>query len=135
MTTDETTRALVARRLGRDLAFTPSAFIALAGVWLLITPVVVDHGAYPWWSDIAAGAVLLAVGVTQLVRPHRSTALSAVAAAAGGWLIMAAFVLDFHSEVGVWWNDKIVGALVLLMAVVNSLDAIVPSLRKARRPD
>ena len=117
----EAVRTRVARRLGRDLALTPSAFIAVAGVWLVITPVVIDHGVYPWINDVIAGLVLLAVSAAQVVLPRRSLALSAAAAVIGVWLIIAPYALGYADQLGVAWNGKIVGVLVILLGVVNGL--------------
>ncbi|MBM2614544.1 SPW repeat protein [Actinoplanes sp. LDG1-06] len=121
MTTDEAVRTRVARRLGRDLVLTPSAFIGVAGVWLVVTPVVIDHGVYPWINDVVAGVVLIVIAAAQIVMPHRSLALSAAAALIGAWLASAPWVLDYPDQLHVAWNDKLVGALVVLLAVVNGL--------------
>ncbi|GAB2604293.1 hypothetical protein Aab01nite_77930 [Paractinoplanes abujensis] len=115
----------MARRLGRDLVLTPSAFLGVAGVWLVVTPVVIDHGVYPWVADVLAGIMLMAVAAAQVVLPSRSLALSAAAAGAGAWLIAAPYALGFADQLGVAWNDKVVGALVILLAVVNGLPRAV----------
>ncbi|MBU2670942.1 SPW repeat protein [Actinoplanes bogorensis] len=119
----EAVRTRVARRLGRDLALTPSAFIAVAGVWLVITPIVIDHGVYPWINDVIAGLVLLAMSAAQVVLPRRSLALSAVAAVIGVWLIIAPYALAYADQLGVAWNGKVVGTLVILLAIANGLPA------------
>ncbi|GID32787.1 SPW repeat domain-containing protein [Paractinoplanes brasiliensis] len=125
MSTDEAVRTRVARRLGRDLVLTPSAFIGVAGVWLVVTPVVIDHGVYPWINDVLAGVVLFALAAAQIVLPRRSPALSAAAVVVGAWLIAAPYALDFADQLGVAWNDKLVGTLVILLAVVNALPRLV----------
>lgn len=125
MSGDEAVRTRVARRLGRDLVLTPSAFIGVAGVWLVVTPVVIDHGVYPWINDVLAGIVLIAVAAAQVVLPHRSLMLSVAAAVVGAWLVAAPYALGFADQLGVAWNDKLVGALVILLAVVNGLPRLI----------
>ncbi|MBL7261196.1 SPW repeat domain-containing protein [Paractinoplanes lichenicola] len=133
MTTDEAVRTRVARRLGRDLVLTPSAFIGVAGVWLVVTPVVIDHGVYPWINDVLTGIVLLAVAAAQVALPRRSLLLSGAAALAGAWLAASPYVLGYADQLGVAWNDKLVGALVILLAVVNGLPRAV-KLRSIKTP-
>ncbi|MCO8277311.1 SPW repeat protein [Actinoplanes sp. TRM 88003] len=123
MPTQEAVGSRVARRLGSDIILTPIAFVLLGGVWLVITPVVIDHGVYPWWNDVVAGAVLIVLSLAQVVLPHRSRALSAVAALTGAWMVAAPFVLGYHEQHGVAWSGMLVGALVVLLAFVNGLTA------------
>ncbi|WP_250031063.1 SPW repeat domain-containing protein [Paractinoplanes maris] len=123
MPAEEAVGSRVARRLGSDIVLTPSAFVGLGGLWLVITPVVIDHGVYPWWSDVVAGALLIALSVAQVVRPGRSLLLSVAGALVGGWLIAAPFVLGYSEQHGVAWNGLLVGVLVVLLSVVNGLTA------------
>ncbi|WP_127502599.1 SPW repeat protein [Actinoplanes solisilvae] len=123
MPAEEAVRSRVARRLGSDIVLTPSVFVGLGGVWMVVTPIVIDHGVYPWWSDVAAGAMLLALSVLQVARPGRSARLSMVAALVGAWLIASPFALGFHDQLGVAWNDMIIGTLVVLLSVVNAITA------------
>jgi hypothetical protein len=124
MPADEAVRSRVTRRLGTDLVLTPSVFVGLGGIWMMVTPIVIDHGAYPWWSDVAAGAVLIVVSVLQVVLPGRSARLSAVAALVGVWLVVAPFALGFHDQLGVAWNNMIIGSLVALLSIVNTITAV-----------
>lgn len=126
MPAEEAVRSRVARRLGNDLVLTPSVFVGLGGIWMMVTPIVIDHGVYPWWSDVAAGAVLLALSVFQVARPGRSARLSAGAAVVGAWLVVAPFALGFHDQFGVAWNDMIIGSLVVLLSAVNAITATRP---------
>jgi hypothetical protein len=113
----------VARRLSRDVVLTPSVFVLLGGVWLVITPVVIDHGVYSWWNDVVAGLLLVVLGVAQVVRPGRSLPLSVLAALTGAWRVAAPFALDHHEQHGVAWSGMLVGALVVLLSAVNGLTA------------
>ncbi|MCM4076291.1 SPW repeat domain-containing protein [Paractinoplanes hotanensis] len=123
MPAQEAVGSRVARRLSSDIVLTPSAFVLLGGVWLAITPVIIDHGVYPWWNDVVAGALLIVLSVAQVVRPGRSLALSVAAALTGVWMVAAPFVLGYHEQHGVAWSGMLVGALVVLLSFVNGLAA------------
>ncbi|MCY1145447.1 SPW repeat protein [Actinoplanes sp. Pm04-4] len=126
MPAEEAVGSRVARRLSHDIVLTPSAFVLLGGIWLVITPVVIDHGVYPWWNDVIAGALLIGLSVAQVVRPGRSRRLSALAALTGVWMIAAPFLFGYHEQHGVAWSGMLVGALVAFLSIVNAVTARPP---------
>ncbi|MEU4244658.1 SPW repeat protein [Actinoplanes sp. NPDC026619] len=110
------------RRLTTDLVYTPSVFVAVAGVWIAATPLVVDNpGRYPAWNDIATGLSLTAVGALRVLAPRRTAVLGLVSVLLGGWLVAAPFVLDYAVLLGVAWNDIVIGVLVVMFAGVGAL--------------
>ncbi len=113
-------RERLARRLTTGLAFTPSAFVALGGAWLAVTPLVVDvRDACPWWNDVGGGTVITVLAAIRIVVPRRTGALSSIAAIVGIWMVAAPFVLSFTHLPGVTWNNIIVGALIAGIAAVR----------------
>jgi membrane associated rhomboid family serine protease len=121
MPTEEAVGTRVARRLGHDIVLTPSAFVGLGGLWLVVTPIVIDHGVYAWWNDVVFGALLIVLSVAQVVRPGRSLALSVVAALVGVWMVVSPFILGYDDQHGVAWSGMLVGVLVALLSVVNGI--------------
>ncbi|SNY25664.1 SPW repeat protein [Paractinoplanes atraurantiacus] len=119
-------RSGTARRLTTDLIYTPSAFVALAGLWIAVTPLVVDDVAgYPAWNDVTTGLLLVLLGGLRVVRPRRTAPLGVVNVVLGGWLIAAPFVLGFAERPLVAWNNIVAGVLVILFAGVGTLAALL----------
>lgn len=123
-------RSDLARRLSTELAFTPSAFLVPAGLWIALAPLLVgDRFDYPWWNDVAAGLLIAALAVARVLRPAGTGALNAVHAVLGAWLIAAPFLLGFADQVAVTWNNIVVGFLVILLGTASAL----PDRSQARR--
>lgn len=102
----------------------PSALVALAGMWLVISSAVVDHtrtgnGA---WSDVVTGAVLIALASVRLVFPVRTAVLGLVNAALGVWVILSPFALHFAGA-SAWAlvNDLLVGIAVVVLATIGTI--------------
>ena len=99
----------------REGVVTLSGLNVLAGIWLIIAPWVLGYtSADPRWNDVVFGAI---VGVLALVRvggAFRAAWLSAVNAAIGVWLFIAAFTID--SSATATWNDWILGVIVFALA-------------------
>ncbi|OLZ47160.1 SPW repeat domain-containing protein [Amycolatopsis keratiniphila] len=73
----------------------------LAGLWLLLSPFLLDHtatgtGFNGHWNDGLVGGALLLLGTVSLVDPVRGVALAPVRLPAGGWLIVAPTVLGYN---------------------------------------
>ncbi|GAA0587459.1 hypothetical protein GCM10010172_85730 [Paractinoplanes ferrugineus] len=112
--------APLSRRLTTDLAYTPSAFVTLAGLWLVLSPpAVADRATYAWWSDVACGSAIAVLGAIRVVRPRGTGVLGAITAVLGGWLIAAPFVLGFAEVPSATWNHIVVGAVVVVIAGVS----------------
>jgi hypothetical protein len=107
-----------------------SAIIALAGIWLLIEPFLLDPIiAGNRWNDIIVGLLLLALGGYNYYRRTNdrlgSTAAAGLAALIGLWLLVAPWVYgidagggEIVTELG-FWNDVIVGLVVLALGVFS----------------
>jgi hypothetical protein len=84
----------------------------------MMAPFVVD-AAYPGWSDIVTGAVMVVVATIRIVVPSRTAALSLGNVALGGWLIAAPFALGYSAVPAATWNDVLVGMVVIVLAGVS----------------
>lgn len=113
-----------------EFAYTPSAFVAVAGLWLVSAPFVLDHrgtggGFDSRWNDIVVGAVLIIVAMIRVIAPIGTGRLSLINVALGWWLVVAPFALG-HSGTGAraaTWNDIIVGVIVVMVAGVSFFTA------------
>lgn len=120
-----------------------SALIALAGIWLLIEPFLLEPiVAGNFWNDIVVGALLLVLGGYNYYRRANddlgSTAVAGLAALLGLWLIVAPWVYGIETPQGEivtelgFWNDVVVGLLVLVLGVYSvyetrTVDVITPA--------
>ena len=109
------------------IATLPSRLSFAAGAWLLVAPFALSYsttgtGFRAYWNDVVVGVAVIAVAALQIAAPGRLSALPPLAAALGGWLAAAPFVLGFASNDGASGavvNDVLVGALVVVLALVG----------------
>lgn len=105
-----------------------SAVTFLAGVWLVLSPFVLDYapaaqgfGAY--WNDLVVGSAIAMLALVRAVSPRNVPWFSVVNVALGTWLVFAPMVLDYAEGVNTTratLNDMIVGALVVIMAALSA---------------
>lgn len=101
-----------------------SWIIALCGLWEfgdIAAPFVPGFGHVPafLWNHIIVGMIFMITGAWAALTRSTGTAsiLHGISAAAGGWLIIASFILGNPIAAAGLWNDIIVGAIVLILAV------------------
>lgn len=105
-----------------------SALNFLAGVWLVLAPFALDYenmgpGFDGRWNDIAIGIAIAVVALVRILAPYRSVGIAAINVGLGGWLVVAPFVLAYSARsdaTAATWNDVIVGAIVLVVAMVSA---------------
>jgi uncharacterized membrane protein len=86
------------------------------GVWLIASPFTLGYReASMFWSDMAAGGVIVTAGILTL-RPRFDLARWALCAS-GMWLLFAP-LLFWTSDAGAYANDTLVGALVIAFSVL-----------------
>lgn len=102
--------------------------IALCGLWEfgdIALPFVIPFEEVQSfvWNHILVGLLLMFTGVraalTKDVRTARTMAW--IAAVAGLWLILATFLLRGFTITAGWWNDLIVGVIVVILGVWSAL--------------
>lgn len=77
-----------------------NALTFLAGLWLVLSPYVLDHqstgtGFNGYWNDALAGTTLIVLGGTALVDPAAGRVSGRWRLPLGGWLVVAPFVLGY----------------------------------------
>ena len=102
--------------------------IALCGLWELgdiVLPFVIgfDQVQAFVWNHIIVGMILMLAGARAALMGNVRTArtMDWVAAVAGGWLILATFLLRDLTITAGLWNDIIVGVIVLILGVWAAL--------------
>jgi hypothetical protein len=109
-----------ARRLVTEVVHTPSELTVLAGTWLIMAPLVLDHGtadiAFIGWNDVIVGLVIVALAFLRVVMPDDTAPLSLITVGLGGWLIVAPFVRGYHTAPLATLNDILVGIAVIMLA-------------------
>jgi uncharacterized membrane protein HdeD (DUF308 family) len=115
-----------------------SALIVLAGIWLVIEPLLFDLVPGNFWNDMILGFALIILGGYNYYRRANdqlaSTAVAGLVVLIGVWLIASPFVYDTGlaqetigfdeelTELG-FWNDIVVGLLVLLSGIYSMVEA------------
>ncbi len=100
----------------RDDVLSLSGLNVLAGIWLIISPWVLNYGpGDPKWNNVVFGAIIALLALAKIGGALRATWLSAVNAVIGVWLFVAAFTIDSSWTAG--WNDIILGVIVFLLAL------------------
>lgn len=106
-----------------------SAVTFLAGVWLVLSPFVLDYapaaqGVGAYWNDLVVGSAIAVLALVRAVSPRDVPWFSVVNVALGAWLIVAPMVLDYAEGVSrtiAISNDMIVGALIVIMAGLSAV--------------
>lgn len=114
-----------------------SALVALAGVWLVGGALLFDALAASFWNGIIVGGALVVLGGYNYYRRSSdelgSTAAATLTALLGLWLVAAPFVYGGGFDAGgsfaeltteAWfWNDIVVGLVVLVLGVYSAYEA------------
>jgi hypothetical protein len=105
-------------------ATSPANLTFLAGVWLVIAGISLNYhetGLFDaYWSDVVVGIALAVVALVCIVKPVAASSLTLTRVALGGWLIAAPFVLSYGDVPKPTWNDIVVGAVVISLAVAGT---------------
>lgn len=109
------------------MAVLPSSVVFLAGIWLVIAPLILDYratgeGFNGRWNDTVIGVAIALLALVRMIVPLISAQLSLINVVLGGWLIAAPFVLGYNdgpNSPRATWNDILVGLLVIAMAAMS----------------
>ncbi len=97
--------------------------VAILGAWEFVSAFAL-HGALPAiWSPFFVGIAVLLLAVWSVNTDNISTAvkLAWINALLGLWILVSPFAAGFASAKAAMLNDVIVGALVLVLSVVEAL--------------
>ncbi len=98
----------------------------LLGVWLTVSPWVLNYSEQDnaAWNQVIIGLAIAVMALVRTASPANFSELSWTNFVLGAWLIVAPFVLPL-SETSpsepVYWNNVIVGVLVLILAAVSTM--------------
>lgn len=105
----------------------PASVMFLAGVWIVVSPWVLDYattfaGTAGFWNDVACGVVIAVVAVCCFLFPPVASRLGLINVILGFWLIAVPFVLEHPAE-GSYRdaaraNDIISGIVVAIFSVI-----------------
>jgi len=91
-----------------------SGLNVLAGIWLIISPFVLNYwGADATWNPIVFGAIVGVLALTRAAGAYRAEWLSWINMAIGVWLFISAFWLAHSSQAS--WNVGIMGIVVFVL--------------------
>jgi hypothetical protein len=103
---------------GRERAKTASALNALAGIWLVISPWVLDYvSADHRWNPVVFGGILTLLALARAYAGVEADWIAGVNMAIGAWLLGSAFWLTDSARAT--WNVGIVGTIVFLLAAYS----------------
>lgn len=92
-----------------------SGLVGLVGIWLIISPWVLNFTSGDGrWSPIASGAAVLVLASARVAGLHRETWLSLINAGIGAWLFASAFWLTESHRAS--WGVGVSGAVVFALA-------------------
>jgi hypothetical protein len=108
------------RQLISEMLHTPSELVVVAGTWLIVAPLVLDHDAaniaFLGWNDVIVGLLLVGLAALRVVMPDGTAPLSLITMALGVWLVFAPFVRGYHVAPLATLNDILIGATVAALA-------------------
>ena len=109
-----------------------SALVALIGLWLIVEPLLFELTTANFWNDVIIGVALIVLGGYNYYRRADerlgSVSVGVFVALLGLWMIAAPFVFGTDAgaaDTGVlgFWNDVVVGALVLILGAYSAYEA------------
>jgi hypothetical protein len=92
--------------------------IAILGVWSFIAPFAGLASPEYAWSHWIVGAVTLVLGFGMTRdRPAEGW----ITGIAGSWLFISGFIGALLTAPGIWWNNLIVGAVLVVFGIVSAV--------------
>lgn len=96
-------------------ARTFSGINILAGIWLIISPFVLNYSSSGnKWQELVFGIIVAVLGVVRMVAPQMSWA-SWINTLIGLWLIIAPWAIA-NTTVAARWSEVITGIIVAVLA-------------------
>ena len=102
----------------RDETVGTALVTAAVGIWLIVSPEVLEYGEEDaTWNPIVSGVLVVAFSISRLVGSWRSRALGVILFVLGVWLALSAFLLD--APIGGQWNQASFGSIVAVLSLVG----------------
>ncbi|MHB1323497.1 MAG: SPW repeat protein [Coriobacteriia bacterium] len=101
-----------------------SAGDALAGIWLMASPLALDFRGSDaaWGNHVIVGAAVLILAAIRAFDPDEREGISWVNVILGLWMIVAPFVLAYAHVDAAQTNSIITGAIVLALASFSAYE-------------
>ena len=91
----------------------------LAGIWLIISPWVLNyHSRDAYWNPIVFGAIVAAFALVRMAGAFRESSLSYLNALIGVWLFISAWWLTDSAQA--FWNVLIAGVVVFVLGLLSA---------------
>ena len=100
-------------------ARTASILNIIAAIWLIVSPFVLAYTTLPvaLWDTIIVGIIVLILAWARAASPLRNIGLSWLNLLLGIWLIISPFVLGYATSPTATWNNVVLGAVVVILAI------------------
>ncbi len=106
-------------KVTKNTSQTLSVLIFLFGIWLIISPYILNYtAAQAMWIQTITGIVIAILAAVKLAMPRQVWA-SWVNAVLGAWMIVAPFATGYQTSAA-HWNEVIFGILVLIGGLWNA---------------
>lgn len=103
----------------------------LLGIWLLVSPMVLHVDAVLGRSNMASAVLAIIVAIWGLVVREEHRASGWIGLLIGFWVFMAPYVLAVVEGAVPLANNGLVGALLMIFAIVRTLSEPTPPQRAA----
>jgi hypothetical protein len=101
-------------------------FILVAGLWLLLSPLLLEfEPGDPTWNFAICGFLVSLVALLRLTVMRRARSLDLAAMVIAGWLFATGFVLAESDPAS--WNSWVLGAIIFFLAVVSVTATATPA--------
>lgn len=96
-----------------------SGIVALLGLWLVLSPLILDYGAGDaTWNPVVCGVAAIVLALSQPIRATRSATPGLLLIAIGAWLFASGFWLADSSQAS--WNAVGAGTLMFFLGTVSA---------------
>lgn len=101
-----------------------SAANAVAGVWLILAPFVLnfEQANNAQWNSVAVGAAVTVLAAIRAMDPDHREGISWVNVVLGIWMIAAPFVLNYNAVNDAQNNSIIMGVIILALAAFSAYE-------------
>lgn len=114
------THAEASEPRGRGQARIASGLTLVLGLWLIVSPLLLEVAGGAAWNNIVFGFAIVLLAAGRVVQPVAKSRLASwINAVIGVWLVASPVAFDFVTRAATW-NNAIVGVLVVAFALWSS---------------
>jgi hypothetical protein len=106
----------------REQSFGTAVVMAIASVWLIVSPEALGYGpGDASWNPVVCGVLVLVFSIARALGSWRTLALGVVTFVIGAWLVVSAFLLD--APIQGQWNQASFGGIIAVLSLVGMAGA------------